>query len=71
MAVVSFADDVCDTANIGGTRGAVGDAKHEIERLGRGESCGYGKQYAAATDVDDIAVTPSRVAFRAHPRRQR
>ena len=71
MAVVSFADDVCDTANIGSTRGAVGDAKHEIERLGRGESCGHGKQHATATDVDEIGVTPGSMAFGAHTRRQR
>ena len=69
--VVSLANNVRDTSDISSTRGAVGDAKHEIERFGRRERLGHGKQHTAATDVDDIGVTPGRVAFRAHTRRQR
>ena len=68
---MGFADDVRDAADIGGTRGAIGDAKHEIERFGRGEGSGHGQQDAAAADVDDIAVTPGGMAFGAHTRRQR
>ncbi len=68
---MSFADDVRDAPDIGSTHGAIGDAKHEIERFGRGEGSGHGKQDAASADVDDIAVTPDGMAFGADTRRQR
>jgi len=69
--ISTFTNDVRDAPDIGGARGPVGHAKHEIEGDGRGEGCPHREQDTTSADVDDIGVTPDGVALGAHARSQR
>ena len=56
--ISALTNNVRDAPDIGSARGAVGHAKHEVERGSRGKGCRHRKQDSTPADIDDIGVTP-------------